>query len=137
MGYRLGLQIQNNKEPDLAWIAYLALSTKLPPEVETNLMITSPRQKMRYQKMCNMKSGEHPGDKYFKTVLIHHQMRRKILLENMEEEDQTRYVKAQAWVKLREEAGGIYYYNFLTKQKTINLPGDLREIMPKVVAISA
>ncbi|RZK05970.1 MAG: hypothetical protein EOO43_21940, partial [Flavobacterium sp.] len=92
MGHRLGVQIHNIEEPDLAWILYLALVARGPESMETNLSITSPKAKMRYQKICNMKFGEHPGDKYFKTVVIYNQMRRKILLENMPEEDQTLFV---------------------------------------------
>jgi len=137
MGHRLGVQIQNIEEPDLAWIAYLALITKLPSYIETNLSITSPKNKSRFQKICNMKIGEHPGDKYFKTVLIYNQMRRKILLEAMSENDQTSLVKAQAWTKLREESGVFYYYNFLTKQKSQNFPIDQKEITSKLMTVAS
>jgi len=137
MGHRLGVQIQNIEEPDLAWIAYLALLTKLPSGMETNLSITSPKNKMRFQKLCNMKIGEHPGDKYFKTALIYNQMRRKIILEALSGNDQTSLVKAQAWTKLREDSGVIYYYNFLTKQKTQNFPVDQKEIASKLLTISS
>lgn len=137
MGHRLGIQIQNIEEPDLAWIAYLVLVTKLPSNVEINFSITSPKNKMRIQKICNMKIGEHPGDKYFKTVLIYNQMRRKILLEAMPENDQTALVKALSWTKLREDSGVIYYYNFLTKQKTHNFPIDQKEASTKLLAFSS
>jgi len=134
MGHRLGVQIHNIEEPDLAWILYLALAVRGPESMETNLSITSPKTKMRYHKICNMKFGEHPGDKYFKTVVIYNQMRRKILLENLTEEDQTLFVKSQSWVKLREESGSIYYYNFLTKAKTQNFPATQKQILQKFLA---
>lgn len=136
MGHRLGAQINNIEEPDLAWIPQLALMTQLPSNFETNMLITSPKNKMRYQKVCNMKFGEHPGDKYFKTVLIYNQMRRKILLENLSIEDQTYFVKSQAWTKLREESGVIYYYNFLTRKKTQNFPTDQKEVLAKMMAVA-
>ena len=136
MARRLGLQVHNSEEHDLAWIAYLALTVKLPTSTETNLMITSPRNSTRYQKVCNMKPGEHPGDKYFRTVLVYNQLRRRILLEHMTPEDQTKYIKSQSWVKLKEESGSMYYHNFMTKQKTINLPSDQKDIVSRTAALT-
>ena len=137
MGHRLGLQIHNADEPDLAWIAYLALVVKLPDDLEKNLRITSPQHDVKYQKICKMKSGEHPGDKYFKTVLLYNQARRKILFEYMTEDEQIRYAKSQAWAKLRETTGGVYYFNFMTKQKTINIPTDTKDIISRIALISS
>lgn len=135
MANRLGLQVHNGEESDLAWIAYLALTVKLPESKETNLSITSPKAN-RLQKMCSMKYGEHPGDKYFKTLLLYQQMRRKILSEYMSLEDHVQYIKAQSWAKLRGDNGGIYYYNFSTKQKASMLPGDQKEILSKASALA-
>lgn len=136
MARRLGLQVHNSEEHDLAWIAYLALTVKLPSNAETNLMITSPRNPARYQKVCNMKPGEHPGDKYFRTVLVYHQLRRRILLEQMTSGDQTKYIKSQSWIKLKEDTGSMYYHNFMTKQKTINMPSDQKDIVSRVSALT-
>jgi len=126
MAQRLGIKLESSEEPDLAWIAYLALIAKIPEKSEAVLSIGTSKDKL-YQKVCYMKPGEHPGDNYFKTLTAYQQAKRHIVLEHMQPEQRAKYVKSQSWVKMKYEKGNIYYFNFMTKQKADSFPSDLKD----------
>ena len=125
MAARLGIKI-HGEDSDLAWIAYAALASALPPEFEKELLATTLKDKI-IQKLCYMRFGEHPGDLYFKKVIEGYSHRRERIFSVLKPDEIKRYKVCHSWLKFRfEHNGNIFYFNMMTKEKADHFPASVK-----------
>lgn len=133
MASRLGLKITNDYA-DLSWIPYIVLATKLPSDFEKNINTTASKEKV-IQRLCYLKAGDHPGDKYFKELINHYILRRSIILKGLTEENRKKFFKSHSWVKFRYESSNTYFLNMTTKEKVDFLPSTVKILLNRFCQI--
>lgn len=131
MANRLGLKIAEYS--DLTWIPYFHLISKLPSNSDINPNSLS-KDKLLL-KIAYLPTGDHPGDNYFYSLLNYHKAKRQIILDNISPDQRTQFIKAQSWIKMKNDHGLTYYFNFFSKQKSDDLPSELKESFTKISLI--
>ena len=120
MGTRLGFNLYDPEEADLAWIPYTMLLTRLPEAWEKTLL-TKNSEKVLHN-LCYLKFGTHPGDKYFKTLAAFNHGKRILLMEYIGMKEKTKYISTFSWLKFKFDNVHDCYFNFMTKEKIEKLP---------------
>ena len=131
MALRMGIKLELNQEADLIWIANLCIAAKVPQKWEALLGFGVAKDKL-YQKICYLKPGEFPGDKYFMCVLAYQRAKRMIFQTELESDQIMMLTKSLAWIKLKYESGKQYYFNFVSKQKMDSQPNEIKEVTQQI-----
>lgn len=134
MASRLGIKV-TNESSDLAWIPYLVLAVKLPSDFEKKMEAVSTQDKVVKEKLCHLKEGSHPADRYFKIVIENYIPRRQKVVSSLTEANLRKYVWSHSWLKFRHESGNQYYFNMQTKEKADLMPADAKSLQQKLAAV--
>jgi hypothetical protein len=110
------------------------LISKVPPKWESLYGIGVQKDKL-YQKICYLKPGDFPADKYFSCVVAYQKAKRLIFQSELETDQIQLMVKTFSWIKMKYDSGKLYFYNFVTKQKTDALPTDVKEMNNQIITL--
>lgn len=134
MASRLGIKI-TNEDSDLSWIPYLALSLQTPPKFQKKMSAANTDQRILVHKLCSLKPGSHPADRYFKKLIEHYLHTRSIILGALTEENKKKYIWSHSWMKFSQPNGGFFYFNMYSKEKADLLPSDAKALFQKFVLV--
>lgn len=113
MNKRLDIRVSSvpysSIESDFAWIGYLQIAAPMPngfnPQTRVFLMLDWPL-------------GAHPGDTYFSILFQYQKSMRSLEMKKLTKAKKIESILGLSWARFLTDKNKIYYYNFLTAERS-------------------